>query len=116
MGQTRQRNRAGASGRLFSSAVRVRVSRHRSALVIYCLLRDSPVFSPASSCEMEVRPEVNHFGRSLLGGYSPQYMPDFVLHGVTSDQRLRQCLMADLEHTVLVSSDGTDCVKHIHSD
>lgn len=57
-----------------------------------------------SSCDMAVRPDVNHFGRSLLGGYSPQYMPDFVLHGVTSDQRLKQCLMADLEHTVLVST------------
>ncbi|XP_058240715.1 folliculin-interacting protein 2 isoform X2 [Hemibagrus wyckioides] len=56
---------------------------------------------PLPSCDMDIRPDVNHFGRSLLGGYSPQYMPDFVLHGVTSDQRLKQCLMADLEHTVL---------------
>ncbi|XP_060772606.1 folliculin-interacting protein 2 isoform X2 [Neoarius graeffei] len=56
---------------------------------------------PLPSCDMEICPDVNHFGRSLLGGYSPQYMPDFVLHGVTSDQRLKQCLMADLEHTVL---------------
>ncbi|KAF4071614.1 hypothetical protein AMELA_G00275370 [Ameiurus melas] len=56
---------------------------------------------PLPSCDLEIRPDLNHFGRSLLGGYSPQYMPDFVLHGVTSDQRLKQCLMADLEHTVL---------------
>ncbi|KAF7686749.1 folliculin-interacting protein 2 isoform X1 [Silurus meridionalis] len=56
---------------------------------------------PLPSCDMELHLDVNHFGRSLLGGYSPQYMPDFVLHGVTSDQRLKQCLMADLEHTVL---------------
>ncbi|KAK2865597.1 hypothetical protein Q7C36_001653 [Tachysurus vachellii] len=56
---------------------------------------------PLPSCDVELRPDMNHFGRSLLGGYSPQYMPDFVLHGVTSDQRLKQCLMADLEHTVL---------------
>ncbi|XP_063076174.1 folliculin-interacting protein 2 isoform X2 [Engraulis encrasicolus] len=56
---------------------------------------------PLPSCEMNVKPSVNHFGRSLLGGYCPQYMPDFVLHGISSDQRLKQCLMADLEHTVL---------------
>ncbi|XP_053335940.1 folliculin-interacting protein 2 isoform X2 [Clarias gariepinus] len=56
---------------------------------------------PLPSCDMEIRPDTNHFGRSLLGGYSPQYMPDFVLHGVASDQRLKQCLMSDLEHTVL---------------
>ena len=53
---------------------------------------------------MSRKPSVNHFGRSLMGGYCPQYMPDFVLHGISSDQRLKQCLMADLEHTVLVSS------------
>lgn len=72
---------------------------------------DMIVFLFTSSCDMEIRPDVNHFGRSLLGGYSPQYMPDFVLHGVTSDQRLKQCLMADLEHTVLVSTDRTE--QHI---
>ncbi|KAI4895447.1 hypothetical protein NFI96_000508 [Prochilodus magdalenae] len=56
---------------------------------------------PLPSCQTESRPSVNHFGRSLLGGYCPQYMPDFALHGISSDQRLKQCLMADLEHTVL---------------
>ncbi|XP_031415985.1 folliculin-interacting protein 2 isoform X2 [Clupea harengus] len=56
---------------------------------------------PLPSCEMSRKPSVNHFGRSLMGGYCPQYMPDFVLHGISSDQRLKQCLMADLEHTVL---------------
>lgn len=55
------------------------------------------------SCQVESQANVNHFGRSLLGGYCPQYMPDFVLHGISSDVRLKQCLMADLEHTVLVS-------------
>uniref|UniRef100_A0A8C1MTL8 Si:ch211-42i9.8 n=1 Tax=Cyprinus carpio TaxID=7962 RepID=A0A8C1MTL8_CYPCA len=49
----------------------------------------------------QVQTNVNHFGRSLLGGYCPQYMPDFALHGISSDLRLKQCLMADLEHTVL---------------
>ncbi|XP_028831953.1 folliculin-interacting protein 2 [Denticeps clupeoides] len=57
----------------------------------------------SSSCSSKMGPQlsVNHFGHSLLGGYCPQYMPDFVLHGITSDQRLRQCLMGDLEHMVL---------------
>uniref|UniRef100_A0A8C2BXY0 Si:ch211-42i9.8 n=1 Tax=Cyprinus carpio TaxID=7962 RepID=A0A8C2BXY0_CYPCA len=49
----------------------------------------------------ELRSSVNHFGRSLLGGYCPQYMPDFALHGISSDLSLKQCLMSDLEHTVL---------------
>uniref|UniRef100_A0A672S745 Folliculin-interacting protein 2-like n=1 Tax=Sinocyclocheilus grahami TaxID=75366 RepID=A0A672S745_SINGR len=53
------------------------------------------------SCQVESRASVNHFGHSLLGGYCPQYMPDFALHGISSDLRLKQCLMADLEHTVL---------------
>lgn len=83
------------------------------------------LFPLSSSCDLEVRPDVNHFGRSLLGGYSPQYMPDFVLHGVTSDQRLKQCLMADLEHTVLVSIDPGEnntsgsvcvCVSQYHTN
>lgn len=56
------------------------------------------------SYQVESRASVNHFGRSLLGGYCPQYMPDFALHGISSDLRLKQCLMADLEHTVLVST------------
>jgi hypothetical protein len=30
-------------------------------------------------------------------------MPDLVLHGTSSDERLKQCLMADLVHTVHVS-------------
>ncbi|XP_056628209.1 folliculin-interacting protein 2 isoform X2 [Triplophysa dalaica] len=59
---------------------------------------------PLPSCQVESQANVNHFGRSLLGGYCPQYMPDFVLHGINSDVRLKQCLMADLEHTVLHSA------------
>uniref|UniRef100_A0A8C1XME2 Si:ch211-42i9.8 n=1 Tax=Cyprinus carpio TaxID=7962 RepID=A0A8C1XME2_CYPCA len=53
------------------------------------------------SYQAESRASVNHFGRSLLGGYCPQYMPDFALHGISSDLSLKQCLMSDLEHTVL---------------
>ncbi|XP_044536637.1 folliculin-interacting protein 2 isoform X2 [Gracilinanus agilis] len=43
---------------------------------------------------------VKNFGRSLLGGYCPMYMPDLVLHGTSSDERLKQCLLADLVHAV----------------
>ncbi|XP_043092211.1 folliculin-interacting protein 2 isoform X3 [Puntigrus tetrazona] len=56
---------------------------------------------PLPSYQAESRASVNHFGRSLLGGYCPQYMPDFALHGISSDLRLKQCLMSDLEHTIL---------------
>nr|XP_014994906.2 folliculin-interacting protein 2 isoform X4 [Macaca mulatta] len=43
---------------------------------------------------------VRNFGRSLLAGYCPTYMPDLVLHGTASDEKLKQCLVADLVHTV----------------
>ncbi|KAM9747148.1 folliculin-interacting protein 2 isoform 5-T5 [Dama dama] len=45
-------------------------------------------------------PNVRNFGRSLLAGYCPTYMPDLVLHGTSSDEKLKQCLAADLIHTV----------------
>ncbi|XP_039073366.1 folliculin-interacting protein 2 isoform X2 [Hyaena hyaena] len=45
-------------------------------------------------------PNVRNFGRSLLAGYCPTYMPDLVLHGTSSDEKLKQCLVADLIHTV----------------
>ncbi|XP_028347368.1 folliculin-interacting protein 2 isoform X4 [Physeter macrocephalus] len=45
-------------------------------------------------------PHVRNFGRSLLAGYCPTYMPDLVLHGTGGDERLRRCLAADLVHTV----------------
>ncbi|KAM6148065.1 folliculin-interacting protein 2 isoform 2-T2 [Erethizon dorsatum] len=45
-------------------------------------------------------PNVRNFGRSLLAGYCPAYMPDLVLHGTSSDEKLKQCLLADLVHTV----------------
>ncbi|XP_036089903.1 folliculin-interacting protein 2 isoform X8 [Rousettus aegyptiacus] len=45
-------------------------------------------------------PHVRNFGRSLLAGYCPTYMPDLALHGTGSDERLKQCLTADLLHTV----------------
>lgn len=49
------------------------------------------------------KPNVANFGRSLFGGYCPTYIPDFVLHGTPNDEKLRQCLMSDLAHTVQVS-------------
>ncbi|XP_021252368.1 folliculin-interacting protein 2 isoform X4 [Numida meleagris] len=43
---------------------------------------------------------VKNFGRSLLGGYCHAYVPDLVLHGVNNDEKLKQCLLADLLHAV----------------
>ncbi|XP_059207451.1 folliculin-interacting protein 1 [Centropristis striata] len=46
------------------------------------------------------KPTIANFGRSLFGGYCPTYVPDFVLHGLPSDEKLRQSLMAELTHAV----------------
>ncbi|KAJ8266886.1 hypothetical protein GJAV_G00135800 [Gymnothorax javanicus] len=46
------------------------------------------------------KPSIANFGRSLFGGYCPTYVPDFVLHGLPSDERLRQSLQAELAHAV----------------
>ncbi|XP_059820928.1 folliculin-interacting protein 2-like isoform X1 [Hypanus sabinus] len=54
----------------------------------------------APSVKMNSKPSLNNFGRSLFGGYCPQYVPDFVLHGINSDEKLKHCLMADLAHAV----------------
>ncbi|NXV71776.1 FNIP2 protein, partial [Atlantisia rogersi] len=43
---------------------------------------------------------VKHFGRSLLGGYCHTYIPDLVLHGISNDEKLKQCLLADLLHAM----------------
>ncbi|XP_030047461.1 folliculin-interacting protein 2 isoform X2 [Microcaecilia unicolor] len=45
-------------------------------------------------------PSVKNFGKSLFGGYCATYMPDLVLHGTSSDEQLKQCLLADLAHAV----------------
>ncbi|NXN90873.1 FNIP1 protein, partial [Rhinopomastus cyanomelas] len=47
-----------------------------------------------------VQPSIANFGRSLLGGYCSSYVPDFVLQGVGSDDKLRHCLVSDLAHAV----------------
>lgn len=49
-----------------------------------------------------VQPNIANFGRSLLAGYCSSYVPDFVLQGIGSDERLRQCLLSDLSHAVQV--------------
>lgn len=46
---------------------------------------------------------VKNFGRSLLGGYCHTYIPDLVLHGINNDEKLKQCLLADLLHAMHVS-------------
>ncbi|NXO62344.1 FNIP1 protein, partial [Phainopepla nitens] len=47
-----------------------------------------------------VQPSIANFGRSLLGGYCSSYVPDFVLQGIGSDEKLRLCLVSDLSHAV----------------
>ncbi|XP_078262752.1 folliculin-interacting protein 2-like isoform X2 [Rhinoraja longicauda] len=55
---------------------------------------------PLPSIKMNSKPSLNNFGRSLFGGYCSQYVPDFVLHGISSDENLKQFLMADLTRAV----------------
>ncbi|XP_020956958.1 folliculin-interacting protein 2 isoform X1 [Sus scrofa] len=71
--------------------------------------REGDLDGPERSLEVELplprsrsisNPNVRNFGRSLLAGYCPTYMPDLVLHGTSSDEKLKQCLAADLVHTV----------------
>ncbi|NXN54036.1 FNIP1 protein, partial [Rynchops niger] len=47
-----------------------------------------------------IQPSIANFGRSLLGGYCSSYVPDFVLQGIGSDEKLRHCLVSDLSHAV----------------
>ncbi|CAN2390139.1 ATPase inhibitor activity [Pristimantis euphronides] len=47
-----------------------------------------------------VKPNTANFGRSLLAGYCSSYVPDFVLQGIGSEEKLRQCLLSDLSHAV----------------
>lgn len=50
------------------------------------------------------KPSIANFGRSLFGGYCDTYVPDFVLHGMQSDEKLRQSLMNELTHAVQVKT------------
>ncbi|XP_021051616.1 folliculin-interacting protein 2 isoform X4 [Mus pahari] len=55
---------------------------------------------PLPRSQSTSKPNLRNFGRSLLAGYCATYMPDLVLHGTSSDEKLKQCLAADLVHTV----------------
>ncbi|XP_038162747.1 folliculin-interacting protein 1 isoform X1 [Cyprinodon tularosa] len=57
-------------------------------------------FPGAKLVENYSKPTIANFGRSLFGGYCPTYVPDFVLHGIPSDEKLRQSLMTELNHAV----------------
>lgn len=71
------------------------------------LIRYAFFWDPSSRSKLievsAVQPNIANFGRSLLGGYCSSYVPDFVLQGIGSDERLRQCLVSDLSHAVQVS-------------
>ncbi|KAG8453876.1 hypothetical protein GDO86_000484 [Hymenochirus boettgeri] len=41
---------------------------------------------------------LKNYGRSLFGGYCSTYMPDMVIHGIDSDEKLRQGLTSALTH------------------
>lgn len=53
------------------------------------------------------KPSIANFGRSLFGGYCPSFVPDFVLHGMHNDEKLRQNLMTELTHAVQVQAAKT---------
>uniref|UniRef100_A0A1A7WUJ3 Folliculin interacting protein 1 n=1 Tax=Iconisemion striatum TaxID=60296 RepID=A0A1A7WUJ3_9TELE len=57
-------------------------------------------FPGAKLVENYSKPTIANFGWSLFGGYCPTYVPDFVLHGIPSDEKLRQSLTTELTHTV----------------
>uniref|UniRef100_S4RPR0 Folliculin interacting protein 1 n=1 Tax=Petromyzon marinus TaxID=7757 RepID=S4RPR0_PETMA len=42
---------------------------------------------------------MSNYGRSLVGGYCPRYVPDLVLHGIPGDEGLRDRIADDLAHT-----------------
>ncbi|XP_068134958.1 folliculin-interacting protein 2 isoform X2 [Hyperolius riggenbachi] len=56
---------------------------------------------PLPRSETITSQSVKNFGRSLFGGYCSTYMPDLVLHGIPSTERLKQPLTASLTHTTL---------------
>ncbi|XP_026796887.1 folliculin-interacting protein 1 isoform X2 [Pangasianodon hypophthalmus] len=57
-------------------------------------------FPRAKLAENYSKSSIANFGRSLFGSYCPTYVPDFVLHGIPNDNKLRQSLMSDLAHAV----------------
>ncbi|XP_053334181.1 folliculin-interacting protein 1 isoform X2 [Clarias gariepinus] len=57
-------------------------------------------FPEAKLAENYSKSSIANFGRSLFGSYCPTYVPDFVLHGIPNDNKLRQSLVSDLAHAV----------------
>ncbi|XP_073461964.1 folliculin-interacting protein 2-like isoform X2 [Aquarana catesbeiana] len=62
---------------------------------------DAEVELPLPRSDIISSPSVKNFGRSLFGGYCSTYMPDLVLHGIASAEKLKQCLTASLAHSTL---------------
>ncbi|CAH2300607.1 Hypothetical predicted protein [Pelobates cultripes] len=54
---------------------------------------------PLPRSDVLYSPSTNTFGRSLFGGYCSTYMSDLVLHGLSTTDKLRQNLTADLAHS-----------------
>ncbi|NWZ75731.1 FNIP2 protein, partial [Poecile atricapillus] len=86
-------------GDCYSDVVRIPVSRFCKKKVeteqsltcfVFLYFRSNTI---SSQC-------VKNFGRSLLGGYCHTYIPDLVLHGINNDEKLKQCLLADLLHAM----------------
>ncbi|XP_064418043.1 folliculin-interacting protein 2 isoform X2 [Latimeria chalumnae] len=55
---------------------------------------------PLPRSDSNSRQSVNNFARSLFGGYCSTYVPDLVLHGTSSDEKLKLYLMGNLVHAV----------------
>lgn len=64
-------------------------------------------FGRAKLAENYSKSSIANFGRSLFGSYCPTYVPDFVLHGIPNDSKLRQSLGSDLAHAVQVNMNET---------
>ncbi|XP_018086545.1 folliculin-interacting protein 2 isoform X3 [Xenopus laevis] len=58
----------------------------------------SEVELPLPRSDVISNPSLKNFGRSLFAGYCPTYMPDMVLQGISSDEKLKQCLPSGLAH------------------
>ncbi|XP_018098729.1 folliculin-interacting protein 2 isoform X2 [Xenopus laevis] len=55
---------------------------------------------PLPRSDLISSPNLKNFSRSLFAGYCPTYMPDMVLHGISSDEKLKQCLPSGLAHAM----------------
>ncbi|TTU76953.1 Folliculin-interacting protein 1 [Bagarius yarrelli] len=57
-------------------------------------------FSGTMLAENFCKSNIANFGSSLFGSYCPTYVPDFALHGIPNDTKLRQGLGSYLAHAV----------------